>query len=913
MKTDYLSLAASAVDMEWVKSRAIRLNELERLSANGDFKASTDYVLNLLREAGFSEIERYALPCDGTTVYDDCVMPEAWDRTGRSTLEIVAPAVPEAERILADTDLEPHHATIWSVPTPPEGIIAPVIALTALTSDDWHEAKGKIVLCGLSPRGELMRKLALAGAVGLICFIREIADSNPDDVRWMNGPGLRGWYYVKGDLRLWNFSITPVRGLALERRLAAGQEVVVKAVMNTRVCDGEIYTVTGRIPGRSAGEIALLAHMYEPFIPDDAAGVVMAIALGKALREMICAGRLPSLEKSVRVIFSMERYGFSEYFHDRKRSRGILAALNMDSGCHATWKMAGVPLELRDSSGATPFFGEVLLRDHWRKAFPELPLRETAGNLSDETFCADPIFDIPCNWITTPPAPGRHHNTGTIFAEPDWTVGQAVLTVKLAWVAELASVHRGAGDGALIKRVRRGVTADFRRDLERLAAGCKAGEIHCFAARILLNFLTDYHTRRVTAVNRFIAGGVDPAEIAAEFRKLARNWPIKLIEGGCYDLSGGAARAAYLTVKRLLPVQPMSLARLPEAERHGFAAEPSMLLVALLDGKRTLYEAMTVADFLLGRKAAPGEAAGLVEYFTRLARYGYYELVKAPILSRGELRRALKELGLRHDYRVVVHSAYGALGGVDGGPLAAAETLVDYLGKEGILLMPSFNFPYYNGRRDDPYFDVAATPSCVGAISEEFRKMPGVCRSLNPSHSMAVWGREHFDWISDHHRTLAMGGDSPLGKLERGDGWALLIGCPDAATFMHVVETTNRVHCLGYRNEEFRTRLPDGRVVPVRTWGWRGGVCPAYDTAAIFARLRRKGVLREAMLRHAHLMLFKLADYRKAYERLLRGPKGCMSCPILPRVVPHCVASDWDWETMAVSPETTAFVGDWEP
>jgi len=29
----------------------------------------------------------------------------------------------------------------------------------------------------------------------------------------------------------------------------------------------------------------------------------------------------------------------------------------MDSGCHATWKMAGVPLELRDSSGATPFFG----------------------------------------------------------------------------------------------------------------------------------------------------------------------------------------------------------------------------------------------------------------------------------------------------------------------------------------------------------------------------------------------------------------------------------------------------------------------------------------------------------------------------------------------------------------------------
>lgn len=193
MKTDYLKLAAKAIDMKWVESRAARLNELERSGSNGDFKTSTDYVLNLLREAGFSDIERYALPCDGSTVYDDCTMPEAWDRTVRSTLEIVSPAVPEGERMLADTDVELQNATIWSVPTPPEGATAPVIALGMLASEDWHEAEGKIVLCDVSPRGELMRKLALAGALRLISFVREIAGSNPADVRWMNGHGLRGW------------------------------------------------------------------------------------------------------------------------------------------------------------------------------------------------------------------------------------------------------------------------------------------------------------------------------------------------------------------------------------------------------------------------------------------------------------------------------------------------------------------------------------------------------------------------------------------------------------------------------------------------------------------------------------------------------------------------------------------------
>ena len=121
MTMDYLALAASRLDMDFIKTHSLKLNALERNTDNSEFAVSSEYVKDLMIEAGLSDVERYALPLDGVTTYDDCTMPYAWDRTGRSTLEIVDPALPENERMLADTDVEPLNAVIWSPPTPEGG------------------------------------------------------------------------------------------------------------------------------------------------------------------------------------------------------------------------------------------------------------------------------------------------------------------------------------------------------------------------------------------------------------------------------------------------------------------------------------------------------------------------------------------------------------------------------------------------------------------------------------------------------------------------------------------------------------------------------------------------------------------------------------------------------------------------
>ena len=915
MTMDYLALAASRLDMDFIKTHSLKLNQLERNTDNSEFAVSSKYVEDLMIQSGLSDVERYALPLDGVTSYDDCTMPLAWDRTGRSTLEIIDPALPESERMLADTDVEPLNAVIWSPPTPEGGVTAELISLQSINSDDWSEVAGKIVLCNTSPIGEMRRKLALAGAVGLVSYVEAILESNPDDVRWMNGVGWCGWYYVKGNKMLWNYSITPRRGAKLAERLAAGEKITLKAVMNTRIYEGETYTVTGRIPGKSKEELALFAHMYEPFVPDDAAGVVISIAVARALKEMVQEGVIPPLEKSIRLVFGMERYGFSEYFHNSKRSGKIISATNMDSICHSTLKLAGVLPELRHSPASAPCFDVALIREYLQKRYPELPYRETPGNLSDDTFGADTPFNIPTCWLHTSPAVNRHHNSGAIFNEADWFLAEVSFNVWTAYLAELGTVKRGRGDRSLVKRVIKAVKLDAEKDFKHLAEGIKNKTYNAYAGNVIGDFLVEYFTKRVLSLNNIVAKSVKAVEVKKIFNDIRRKCAPASLELDVYLLSNSEARMAYMYVKRCKERrQIMSLTLMPEEERQGFIAKPSMLMQALLDGKRNLYEVYVISCFMLKTAIDFKATAGLVAFFKKLAPYGYYEIKYADELTAGDLSAALKALDVKSTDKMIVHSAFGSLGGVQGGPKTVVQTLIDHCGKKGVLMMPSFDFPYYLGRNDDTYFDLQNTPSSVGVVTDEFRKHPEVTRSLNPSHSIAVYGKKNFHWVTDHHLHLCMGQKSPLGKLEEAGGYALMIGCPASVTFMHVVEMTNNAHCLGKRTEEFNTKLPDGRIVPVRTWGWRGGSCRAYNTEAIFDYMRKHNMVAEVMVRHCLVQYFKLSDYRKAYEKVVIFNKkhGCVACAVLPRSVANTVVSDWDSENECIRKNTTAYTGDWD-
>ena len=109
----------------------------------------------------------------------------------------------------------------------------------------------------------------------------------------------------------------------------------------------------------------------------------------------------------------------------------------------------------------------------------------------------------------------------------------------------------------------------------------------------------------------------------------------------------------------------------------------------------------------------------------------------------------LAEIGVRRGSLLLVHSSLSALGWVTGGAATVIAGLSRALGPEGTLLLPALTYAYVNAGQ--PRFEQAGTPSCVGAISEYFRTLDGVRRSLAPTHSVCGLGPLADEILNRHH------------------------------------------------------------------------------------------------------------------------------------------------------------------
>lgn len=140
----------------------------------------------------------------------------------------------------------------------------------------------------------------------------------------------------------------------------------------------------------------------------------------------------------------------------------------------------------------------------------------------------------------------------------------------------------------------------------------------------------------------------------------------------------------------------------------------------------------------------------------------------------------LRRLGMEPGAVVLVHSAMDAIRpcAPNLSPVELIRLMQSLLGESGTLLMPTFPF---RGRQWDhvqghPVFHVRRTPSKVGLLTEIFRRMPDVQRSLHPTHPVAGWGRHAGAILDDHHRGDDFGPTSPLYRLMAHQGRIIGLG-----------------------------------------------------------------------------------------------------------------------------------------
>jgi aminoglycoside N3'-acetyltransferase len=282
------------------------------------------------------------------------------------------------------------------------------------------------------------------------------------------------------------------------------------------------------------------------------------------------------------------------------------------------------------------------------------------------------------------------------------------------------------------------------------------------------------------------------------------------------------------------------------------------------------------------------------------------------VIGFEDLCAGLRSLGLHAGSGVMVHASLSSFGHVLGGARTVIDALMEVVTPEGTLMMPSFNHggPFAPG--GPGYYHPGETRTTNGAIADLFWRLPGVQRSLDPTHPIAAWGKNAQRYTRGHHRTLTMGPESPLGLLGAEGGYGLLLGVGYGSnTFHHVVEMSTQAPCLGQRSEAYPVRLPDGRQVLGRSWGWRSQRCPINDAAIYREEMETQGLQETILIGGCRATLFRLdACYRVVARLLASGKDGimpCGRCPIRPRLVAQTVASDWDAATQTLMADSVAW------
>ena len=161
-------------------------------------------------------------------------------------------------------------------------------------------------------------------------------------------------------------------------------------------------------------------------------------------------------------------------------------------------------------------------------------------------------------------------------------------------------------------------------------------------------------------------------------------------------------------------------------------------------------------------------------------------------LTRSELAKALRELGIAPAGVVMVHTRMSALGWVAGAAETIVHALLDAVGPEGtVAAYASWQEHVYEPeqwpaehrdayRAEPPIFDLAVSESSRdhGRVPERVRTWPGARRSWHPEASVAAVGRK-AGWLTRDHRAVdSYGPDSPFGRLCDAGGQVLMLGAP---------------------------------------------------------------------------------------------------------------------------------------
>ncbi len=213
-------------------------------------------------------------------------------------------------------------------------------------------------------------------------------------------------------------------------------------------------------------------------------------------------------------------------------------------------------------------------------------------------------------------------------------------------------------------------------------------------------------------------------------------------------------------------------------------------------------------------------------------------------MGEEKFSECLKRIGVTPGATVMVHCSIDeVVRRVPGMNAVKFVTLLQkLLGDKGTLLVLTSPFSGTESEyvHSHDTFDVRRTPSKTGLFTEVFRRMPGVTRSMQPTHPVAAWGVNAHALTATHHLGTAFGPQSPFLKLADCRGIIVGVGARMGKyfTIMHAVEELHpRTRELLFEKTPYEIKIVNGAETI------------AYSSHALRTGMKRNVVLLEDVLR----------------------------------------------------------------
>ena len=260
-----------------------------------------------------------------------------------------------------------------------------------------------------------------------------------------------------------------------------------------------------------------------------------------------------------------------------------------------------------------------------------------------------------------------------------------------------------------------------------------------------------------------------------------------------------------------------------------------------------------------------------------------------PVLLRAEggpvrgpdVARALAGAGAGRGDVLVVHSSLFSLGRMGEVPDRSAlargfvEPMLETVGVDGGIMSPTFSFDFCR----DGTFDLESTPTTMGLLAEEVRRLGSAKRTRHPIFSYALLGAGAMAFAGASS-TTCFGPGSVFDLMQRegivpGRVRLLFLGieCPPfACTYVHALEEEMGVP---YRYHKTFTGVlrTGGAEEPVSTEFFvRDLSVPViFDGEALWERWLGAGIVRSSPLGDGGLVIVDVADVRRVTLDAMRG------------------------------------------